>query len=1155
MELACAPSDADIVYAIAADGSNVGWMAKTSVGDQASPTTWSTITAPKYKSQGTCVNSTSDFTRGQAWYDLIMAVHPTNSSSLMIGGIDLYRTTDGGSSFDLVSYWTGGCDTEVHADQHAIVFNPNSVNQVIYGNDGGVYYSSDATASDPTISARNNGYNVTQFYGAAIHPTSGTDHFLAGAQDNGSQSFTSSGMNSTTEVSGGDGAYCNIDQDEPTYQWTQYVYNSFFRSTDGGSSFSSISEFGSSSGRFINPSRYDDTNNIMYAAASTNQYLRWSNAQTGSTGTFVSVSSLGGGQISAIIVSPNTSNRLFVGTGASTTGGTPGGKVYVIDNAHSGSSVSATDISDSNFPSNGYVSCVEVENGDDNHILVTFSNYGVSSIWETTDGGTNWSEVEGDLPDMPVRWALFHPLDNTAAIIATELGVWTTNTLNGASTSWGPSNSGLSNVRTDMLQLRSSDNEVIAATHGRGLFSSSSFASAPTTNPLISFQSATTSDTETSEAAAGIGDCRPYKDHTITMNIANAPSGAATVPLSSGAGTTSSEWDDFVFTTNSDFTSGGKSSALTFANGVTTDKTFTIRVYDDATVESSEVIELEFSIAGTTDAAKAATKIVHTFTVTDNDEVPSFAGTATLLSEDFEGGALPSGWSTSEVITSANDWRIGTLNLLNGSYSAYVNWGSGGSPENYKDTDDAQTYLITPQIDATNYSDMTFSFNYQCNGEFSSSTYWDYGLIAYSTDGTNFTQLGSDYFQGVTTTTAYSITIPEALEGTTFYLAFYWEDDSNTGGQPAFVVDDVSVIATGTTIASSLNYTNEQYLGPNQTVLYFDDTNGELIAKIQNTSSHDYGCTSVTIDRAGTGTSEFWSATTSEYMMDKTVMITPTTNNINGTYTITLFYSSTEVSNWMTATSKSLTDLKLAKTSVAVSSITPSSSGSVTPELGASNTAAAFGTGYYITSSFSTGFSGIGAGDPGPPPVALPIEVINLKAELINKNDALISWTSMTEENTDYILIEHSTTGMQFETVGKIEAAGDSYEPIDYQFNHESINYGIHYYRLKTVDLDRQYEESRAVSVFQDKSTFELKAIYPVPAIDVVNLDFISDNNEDVTLSIIDSRGQTVLHRKLTGQLGANSSEVSCSDLQNGIYVIVLENNGRSVQKRLVVSK
>jgi hypothetical protein len=102
--------------------------------------------------------------------------------------------------------------------------------------------------------------------------------------------------------------------------------------------------------------------------------------------------------------------------------------------------------------------------------MVTFSNYGVSSVWLTKDGGQTWEEKEANLPDIPIRWAIFHPNNNGQALLATETGVWATNTLYEDETVWAPATNGMANVRVDMLKIRTADDVVLAASHGRGLF-------------------------------------------------------------------------------------------------------------------------------------------------------------------------------------------------------------------------------------------------------------------------------------------------------------------------------------------------------------------------------------------------------------------------------------------------------------------------------------------------------------------------------------------------------------------------------------------------------------------------------------------------------------------------------------------------------------
>ncbi len=457
VELACAPSDEDYVYAMMEVSSQVGVFVKTTNGG----TTWSNMTEPNDADPGI---PSGDFSRGQAWYDMILAVDPNNRNRVITGAVDLFKTTNGGSSWSQISHWYGGFTYPyVHADQHSMAFKPGSSTEVIFGHDGGVTRSTNITSSSPSFSSLNNGYNVTQFYACAIHPTAGTDYFLGGTQDNGSQQFSTAGMNSTVEATGGDGAFCFIDQTNSSYQITSYVYNSFWRSTNGGFSFQNPrmqSDF--NTGRFINPADYDDQQDVLFSARTSSTINRITNVGGSPSVSSFSVSGMSS-LASALRVSPytTTSTTLFVGTG--------GGDLYKITNAD-GSSPSSSSIGGS-LPS-GYISCIEI-GANENQILVTYSNYGLTSVWYTSNGGLTWSNKEGSLPDMPVRWALFNPNDRNEVILATEVGVWSTTNFNNVNPAWTPSNSGLSNVRVDMLQIRDSDGEIIAATHGRGLFSGS----------------------------------------------------------------------------------------------------------------------------------------------------------------------------------------------------------------------------------------------------------------------------------------------------------------------------------------------------------------------------------------------------------------------------------------------------------------------------------------------------------------------------------------------------------------------------------------------------------------------------------------------------------------------------------------------------------
>ena len=408
----------------------------------------------------------TDFSRGQAWYDLTIAVDPNTRDALFVGGVDIFRSADGAGTWSQTSHWYGGFGFQnVHADQHFILFKPGSSTIAYFSNDGGIYRSANANVVTPTLTNKGTNYITAQFYSCAMHPTALTNYFLAGAQDNGSHQFTQGVVQNTTQVTGGDGAFVHIDQNEPQYQFTSYVNNNYYRSADAGSTWTSVSTAG---GSFINPTDYDDVGNRMYISNTSNTYKVWDNAQTGSTFNTFAVAGFGG-TVTAVKVSPNTANRVFFGAN---------GDVFRVDNANT--APAATNIS-TGLPA-AYLNCIEVQTGNDNHLLATYTNYGVNSIWESTDGGASWTSVEGNLPDMPVRWALFNPNNSSQAIIATELGVWSTDNLTGGATVWGASNSGLANVRVDMLQVRTSDKLVTAATHGRGLFYSDIF-----TNPTALF--------------------------------------------------------------------------------------------------------------------------------------------------------------------------------------------------------------------------------------------------------------------------------------------------------------------------------------------------------------------------------------------------------------------------------------------------------------------------------------------------------------------------------------------------------------------------------------------------------------------------------------------------------------------------------------------
>lgn len=417
--------------------------------------------------------TTYGFTGAQAFFDLMIEVAPGNDETVYVGGIDLYKTLNGGTTWSQISTWNTG--SAVHSDQHAMSFKPNNPNVAIFANDGGVYYAGNlATATaDSGITSRNNGFNVTQFYSLGVAPTGSTggnltnDYFAAGAQDNGTQYFggVTSGANQSVKSQSGDGAHTMFDQGADKYYISNYVYNNSINYRPITGNVKNINSESTSNGAFIAPMALDSSLDMLYTDYTSStpvyQIRRYSNYK----------SPFGGVQkvllTDALLTSSPTALTVSKYTTSSTTllVGCRNGRLLRLTNANA--TPTWTNITGPGFV--GSISDVEF-GASESEIFVTFHNYNVVSIWYSSDAGVTWQNKEGNFPDIPVKCILQNPLNNNEVIIGTELGVWYTNTLNTASPVWKQSFNGMSNVKVTDLDLRN-DNVVFAATYGRGIFS------------------------------------------------------------------------------------------------------------------------------------------------------------------------------------------------------------------------------------------------------------------------------------------------------------------------------------------------------------------------------------------------------------------------------------------------------------------------------------------------------------------------------------------------------------------------------------------------------------------------------------------------------------------------------------------------------------
>ncbi len=471
IELASAPSDENRLYLLCEDEESrevTAMFRSENRGD-----TWTAIPIPYL----TATSDSTNFARKQAWYNLIAQVDPADEDLVFIGGIDLLRSEDGGETWTNISNWFNSQSRGftgrrvVHADQHEIQFLPGSSNEAIFTNDGGIYYSNSLDSLEPMFDVKNDDYNTTQFYSCCIWPNPGAAYYMGGTQDNGTWLILSEDLDpdQAIEFFGGDGGYCFLgNQDDPVIIVSQQ-YIDLAITLDGGENYNFF-EPDDDRGAFINPFSYDEDAKILYGAYEDNQYFRISDPINQEALDTVLVPAFNGGQISALTVDPNMEDRLWVGVRPYFDEEWNGhASLFRIDNADTANPV-VTDFSDPSWTQFLAIRNIDISSDDPDYMLITMSNFGSPNVWITKDAGETWSNVDGDLADMPVLWGVINPLNQEELIIATDLGVYSTVLLDGDNTKWVEYQPGLPKLRVNMLKIRPGDNQLLAASYGQGLF-------------------------------------------------------------------------------------------------------------------------------------------------------------------------------------------------------------------------------------------------------------------------------------------------------------------------------------------------------------------------------------------------------------------------------------------------------------------------------------------------------------------------------------------------------------------------------------------------------------------------------------------------------------------------------------------------------------
>ena len=432
-------SDPQVLYAIYAD--NIGYFEgvykSTNGGD-----TWF----------HTSDQELSDCYSSYGWWFGRIAVDPQDPDIAYVIGFDVYKTNDGGNNWSMIS-------VPVHVDHHDLVFHPQDHNELVLGNDGGVYYSYDGGMS---WEFRDN-LPITQFYTCEVDEQY-PQRLYGGTQDNGTNRTLSLLIDNWVMIYGGDGFHVLVDPVDNNYIYAEYQYGNFARSTNGGIYFTTAMS-GISSGDKKNwntPFAFDPVNpQVLYYGA--NRLYKTTNRAT--TWQVISpyLTSGGGdgsavyGTITTIAVAPSNTQYIYVGT--------DDGHVWSTTDGGQG----WTEIS-SGLPLR-WITRVGTDPYDENIVYVTLSGYRYDSnlphVFRSPDAGGTWFDITGNLPEAPVNDIIIDPALDSTIYVATDFGVFVTRNLGQG---WQMVGNNLPNVPVVDLDFHAPSRMLVAATYGRSMY-------------------------------------------------------------------------------------------------------------------------------------------------------------------------------------------------------------------------------------------------------------------------------------------------------------------------------------------------------------------------------------------------------------------------------------------------------------------------------------------------------------------------------------------------------------------------------------------------------------------------------------------------------------------------------------------------------------
>ncbi|MFL5764886.1 MAG: PKD domain-containing protein [Bacteroidia bacterium] len=420
---------------------------------------------------------------GQGWYDLALAVSPANQDQVMVGGVNIWRSINGGTSWTLNAEWTGTGAPYVHADCHALEYLPASTTTYFAGCDGGLFKTSNTGTAWSDLS---NGLQISEAYRLGLSTTN-QNMLLTGWQDNGTNRW--SGTATWSRPLGGDGMEAIIDWSNANIQYGELYYGSINKTTTGGNLTTNIVASGgtgvNADGDWVTP----------YIEAPSNAATLWvGKAQvyksTNSGTTWAQVGTISGGTGNVIALANAASNINYV-------------YAAKIDKFYACTTGAAFVDRTAGLPTaSAAISYICVDPLNANRVWVTFSGYSAANkVWYSPDAGVTWSNYSTGLPNLPANCIVYQgSASNDPLYVGTDVGVYYRDNLSG---SWTSYNTGLPNVSVRELEIQYTALKLRAATFGRGIWQTD--LNTPGTSPPVA-------DFTANRTNICTGDCINFTD-------------------------------------------------------------------------------------------------------------------------------------------------------------------------------------------------------------------------------------------------------------------------------------------------------------------------------------------------------------------------------------------------------------------------------------------------------------------------------------------------------------------------------------------------------------------------------------------------------------------------------------------------------------------